>query len=131
MTSTTRGRKAVAPQATGALGAAPAHLTPTQAALWHYHVRHAAPEQLPAMTGGLLTAFVVAVDMHRQAAELIGGELVVESISGALKPHPTLAIPNAQAAIMLRAGAELGFTPASRSRVTVTPEPGPTDEFFG
>ncbi len=44
-----------------------------------------------------------------------------------------IAIMNKQAALMMKAAAELGFSPASRARVSVRPDGGdadPAEEFF-
>lgn len=123
------GAKVATPRPRGALSEAPAFLSPSQQSLWHYHVAAAAPGTLRATDGGILSVFVVAVDLARQARELIGNDLVVESITGAMRPHPALAIMNAQTSIALRAGTELGFSPASRARVTAVPDDAP-DEFF-
>ena len=129
-TARSRGKAAAPGKQSAALAVPPAYLTAAQGALWSYCLRHAAPGQIPATGLSLLAIYVVASDLHRQALALIGDELVVETVSGHFKPHPAMAVLNTQAGIMLRAGAELGFSTAARGRMTLAPDPGPQDEFF-
>ena len=67
---------------------------------------------------------MVAEDLHREAAEKIAqyGLLTKSPNAGLPLQSPYLAILNKQAQIMLKAGAELGFSPASRTRVQVANE---------
>jgi hypothetical protein len=71
----------------------------------------------------MLAIWVVAEDLHREAAEKIAqyGLLTKSPNAGLPLQSPYLAILNKQAQIMIKAGAELGFSPASRTRVQVSP----------
>jgi hypothetical protein len=62
---------------------------------------------------------VVAEDLHREAAEKIAryGLLTKSPNAGLPLQSPYLAILNKQAQITLKAAAELGFSPSSRSWV--------------
>jgi P27 family predicted phage terminase small subunit len=109
------------------LDAPPEWLSKSQQAGWTYAVEHARPGLLKRIDGSILTVFVVAEDLHRQAIEAINS-------SGLLAPSPVkaepmqnlyLAIANKQALIMAKAAAELGFSPSSRSRIP-TQAPIPT-----
>jgi P27 family predicted phage terminase small subunit len=51
---------------------------------------------------------------------------MVKSPSGYPMQSPYVAIANRQAEIMMRIASEFGFTPASRSRISVPPEREPT-----
>lgn len=125
-----RGIKPPDPPVTGELRNPPKWLTPAQVVLWNDVIRNAAPGHLRLTDTAILTVYIIAIDLGRQAQALIGDDLTIESPSGVLKPHPAIAIVNAQAAIALRAAVELGFTPASRSRITIAPEQVQADEFF-
>jgi phage terminase small subunit len=46
-----------------------------------------------------------------------------------VKASPYLQIINKQSEIMIRAAAELGFTPSSRSRISVDPKDSKTNPF--
>jgi hypothetical protein len=65
----------------------------------------------------------VAEDLHREAAEKVNqyGLLTKSPNAGLPLQSPYLPILNKQAQIMLKAAAELGFTPSSRSRVQIEP----------
>jgi phage terminase small subunit len=89
----------------------------------------------------LLTAWVIACDLHRAAIKRIadsGGELLSTTPNGHQQPRPELSILSRQALIMVRVAAELGFAPSSRSRIALggtyrtptEPEDDPADEFF-
>jgi P27 family predicted phage terminase small subunit len=69
----------------------------------------------------VLVIWVVAEDLHREAAEKIAqyGLLTKSPNAGLPLQSPYLAILNKQAQIMLKAGAELGLSPSSRTRVQV------------
>jgi P27 family predicted phage terminase small subunit len=51
---------------------------------------------------------------------------MVKSPSGYPMQSPYVAIANRQAEIMMRIASEFGFTPASRSRISVPPKHEPT-----
>ena len=80
----------------------------------------------------MLVVWTVAEVLHRQAAtRLASAGMLVKTPNGMPVQSPLLSIVNKQAAIMLKAAAEMGFTPASRSRVEADGEPqDQRDEFF-
>ncbi len=51
---------------------------------------------------------------------------MIKSPSGYPQQSPYLAVANRQAEIMMRIASEFGFTPASRSRISVSPERSPS-----
>lgn len=69
----------------------------------------------------MLEVWACAADLYRQAqAGLIKTGLLVKAPNtGVPMQSPYLAIANKQAQIMTKAAVEMGFTPASRSRVTM------------
>jgi P27 family predicted phage terminase small subunit len=69
----------------------------------------------------VLASWVVAEDLHREAAEKIAqyGLLTKSPNAGLPLQSRYLAILNKQAQIMRKSGAELAFSPSSRTRVQV------------
>ena len=72
----------------------------------------------------VLEIWACAADLYRQAQAGIGktGLLVKAPHSGVPMQSPYLAIANKQAQIMTKAAIEMGFTPASRSRISIPNE---------
>lgn len=103
-----------------------------QAAAWRYAMEHAPDGMLRSLDRSVLAAWVVAECLHSDAATRVqklgtilkskeqknaAGEVVG---GGVPYQNPWLAVLNKQALIMMKAAAELGFTPSSRSRVKVS-----------
>lgn len=123
-----RKRNRAEPRPGGDLFDAPHWMTADQRAEWRYIVENSVPGLLTSVDRGNLTAYVVAACLHRQAAkELAKAKSLVVQVGerGAMQQHPALQIVNRQALIMIKAAAEMGFTPASRTRVTVDGEVPP------
>jgi phage terminase small subunit len=119
------------PIADGDLKNPPEHLTADQKADWVYAVAHAPAGVLGACDQGAMEVYIVARDHHRKAniaqqaldldnalpllmktaevldrhGKVIGGGNIIQS--------PYLGIMSTAGARMLRAAAELGFTPAT------------------
>ena len=109
------------PRPEGDLYAAPEWMTDSQREGWAYAITNAPHGLLKQLDKSMLTVWVVAEDLHREAAEKIAqyGLLTKSPNAGLPLQSPYLAILNKQAQIMIKAGAELGFSPASRTRVQV------------
>jgi P27 family predicted phage terminase small subunit len=76
-----------------------------------------------------LSAYCQAYARWRQAEEVLTREgLVFETGSGYLMPRPEVAIAQKSMQIMKGFASEFGFTPASRTRISV-PEQKPADPF--
>lgn len=119
-----RGKRAMnknEPQPEGDLHAAPEWMTAEQRAGWDYAIAHAPYGLLKKLDRSALTVWVVAEDLHRQASIAVSkfGLITKSPNKGEPMQNPYLPIINRQAQIMLKAAAELGFTPSSRSRVEV------------
>jgi P27 family predicted phage terminase small subunit len=109
----------------------PAGLNDAQKTIWREAIKSAPPGMLRHLDESCLEVWVVARERHRDAAKKVAelGSLL-KAKSGTPYQNPYLAIMNKQAQIMLKAAAELGFTPSSRSRVKVEPpKPGEGDPF--
>jgi P27 family predicted phage terminase small subunit len=105
----------------GDLHVAPSWLSDTQREGWAYAITNAPHGLLKHLDRSVLAIWVVAEDLHREAAEKISqyGLLTKSPNAGLPLQSPYLAILNKQAQIMLKAAGELGFTPSSRSRVQI------------
>lgn len=123
------------PKPRGNLYDPPEWLTETQRKGWEYAIESAPFGLLKRVDRSTLVAWVVAEDLHRQAAEkLNGGAMLIKTPNGMPVQSPYLSIINKQASLMIKAASEMGFTPASRSRVEVDggeQEEDPADRFFG
>lgn len=108
-----------APEPSGDLDAAPEWMTDEQRAGWVYAIEHAPAGLLKRLDRSALTVWVIAEDLHRQATRAVGkfGLITKSPNKGEPMQNPYLPIINKQAQIMLKAAAELGFTPSSRGRV--------------
>jgi len=106
------------------LGEPPERLSEGAKEAWRLAISCAPEGLLTGLDATILAAWAVAADLFWRAQEgLAKTRLLIKSPNGFPVQSPYLAIINKQAQLMSRAAAELGFTPASRSRVTVPVEP--------
>lgn len=110
------------PMPSGELDAPPADLTPSQQRIWREAIENSPPGLLKQLDASLLRIWVVAFDIHREASEHVARHgLIIKSPSkGVPMQNPYLPIINRQAGIMMKAAAEMGFSPSSRGRVGST-----------
>ena len=113
------------PKPAGNLDTAPEWLTEAQQACWRYAIEHAPSGLLKRLDSAALVVWVVAEDLHRQATEKLArsGLVIKTPLTGHPMQSPYLGIVNRQALIMMKAAAELGFTPSSRTRIHVESAP--------
>lgn len=111
------------PKPSGDLTSAPVHFSDTQRELWDYAIANAPKGLLKMLDLSVLEIWVTACVFHREAAQKVAttGQ-IIKSPSGYPVMNPYMANMNKQAQIMLKAAAEMGFTPASRSRIVVAEE---------
>jgi P27 family predicted phage terminase small subunit len=104
-------------------------MTECQKAGWNYAIEHAPLGLLKKLDRSVLAAWVVAEDLHRRASEQVEkfGILTKAPNTGLPIQSPYLPVLNKQAQIILKAAEQLGFTPASRTRIQVE-EPGNRSE---
>lgn len=109
-----------------------------QVDLWRYAIHHAPNGVLGTIDRETLAVWCVACCLHRRAVELQakidnGSSLpmMMRTQQGNVIQSPYLAVINRQAQIMLKAAAELGFTPSSRSRLSAPKTTDEEDEFEG
>lgn len=107
------------PQPEGDLSAPPDWMSETQKKGWTYAIENAPCGLLRKLDRSVLTAWVVAEDLHRRATQQVDkfGIITKAPNSGVPIQSPYLPVVNKQAQIMLKAAEQLGFSPASRSRI--------------
>lgn len=117
------------PRPHGNLTEPPEWLTEDQRRVWTVAIASAPVGLLKRLDSGALLVWVIAAEMHERATraqakiDAAGGlPLLSASPEGYHIQSPYLPIINRQAQIMLKAASELGFTPSSRSRISVTPD---------
>jgi P27 family predicted phage terminase small subunit len=111
------------PAPEGALQEPPEWLTDSQREIWGAAIKNAPPGLLCGIDESVFLVWVIAKDLHRTATERIAqtGTLVRMPHSNVAVQSPWVPVMNKQALIMMKAAAEMGFTPSSRSRVSIAP----------
>lgn len=109
----------------------PEWMSPSQKDGWRYAMAHAPDGLLKKLDSSILTAWVVAEDVHRQATENVikFGMLATNRRTGDVTQSPFLVIQRQQALLMMKGASELGFSPSSRSRVSREPDKEPDNPF--
>jgi P27 family predicted phage terminase small subunit len=104
------------PDGVGDLWAPPAWFDDEQRDQWNYAIDHAPPGLLTGTDREVLVVWVVACVEHAKAAQEVRklGQVVTTKDGNAIQ-NPFLPIVNRQALIMLKAGSEMGFSPAARA----------------
>lgn len=110
------------PQPPGTIGEPPAHLSASAAAWWRFYRDSAPAGLLRSVDVATFAAFIAAADGLDQCAAILARDgLIVETEHG-LQEHPASRALARFAAIVIKAGSECGFSPASRPRIQI-PEP--------
>lgn len=110
-------------KASGDLKDCPVHFGESQKEVWDYAIAHAPKGLLKNLDCSVLEIWVVAYVFHREAAKQVAIEgQIITAPSGYPITNPYMSNMNRQAQIMLKASSEMGFTPSSRSRISVDPE---------
>ena len=123
------------PKPTGDLTAAPAYFTDEQREVWDYAIANSPKDLLKKIDLSVLEVWATACVFHREASRKVTttGQ-VIKSPSGYPVMNPYMANMNRQAQLMLKAASEMGFTPASRTRVSLSEsneqEQDPAAQFF-
>jgi P27 family predicted phage terminase small subunit len=109
------------PMPLGDLFEPPAHLNDRQRRVWSEAIAAAPGGLLKRLDGSVLLVWVVAADLHAMATTEVEkyGAVIAAPKTEMPMQSPWVAVMNRQALLMLRASAEMGFTPASRSRINV------------
>ncbi len=112
------------PKPEGDLVEPPEYMTEGAKSAWRYALECSPPGLLRKLDMSILEVWASAADLYRKAQAGITktGILIKAPNSGVPMQSPYLAIANKQAQIMTKAATEMGFTPASRSRVSLPME---------
>jgi P27 family predicted phage terminase small subunit len=124
------------PKPQGLLTTAPAWLTPSQQLHWQHAIDSAPIGLLTKLDMQMLAVWVVAADLYQRAVEQQAAldrrnkttSLLSRTPNGSVQQSPYLPIINKQAMIMIKAAAEMGFSPAARTRIEM---PDPEDSARG
>jgi len=112
----------------------PHWLSEEQKAGWNYAIAHAPYGLLKTTDRPLLTAWVVAESLHKEAAiKLQNSPMVLKTEQGSIMQSPYLGILNRQVVLMKSLVAELGFSPAARTQITCENAPeeeDPAERYF-
>lgn len=120
------------PEPTGNLSAPPTDLSATQQKIWRYAIDSTPPGMLKLIDLSVFKVWVIAEDtLERARAEVSRLGLIVRTKSGVAVQNPYLPIQNKQAAIVMKAASELGFSPTARPRVKVSKSPKGQKDPFG
>jgi P27 family predicted phage terminase small subunit len=114
-------KKVTAISAPGSLDAfaPPEWLDENQAATWKVGLENAPLGVLKKIDTGVFLAWVIACARFKEANEALQLTSLVETgAMGGPIQNPLVGIANKQAELMIKAAGEMGFTPASRTRVS-------------
>ena len=127
------------PQPEGTLNEPPAYMAETAKEAWHYAIEHAPLGLLTALDGAVLERWANCAGMYREALGKINqagvSAMLIKAPNGALRRSPLMDVIRDLAAEMKGYEAEMGFTPAARTRVAVSGTKGqehnPWDDIAG
>lgn len=98
----------------------PESLSDRQKEIWRRALGQAPPELLKSVDESVFKVWVIAYDFHDQANTMVNkAGVFMKTKNGVPIQNPWMAVVNRQSLIMMRAAAEMGFTPSARSRVKV------------
>jgi P27 family predicted phage terminase small subunit len=118
----------------GNLAEVPAHFSDRQREVWNSTLANAPLALLKRLDAGLVECWVVAYCLHEEAVKALQSTPnIIKSPNGTPMQSPWLQILNKQTSIMIRLAAELGFSPASRARLSTEEEEADdeAERYFG
>lgn len=127
------------PKPTGVLCSPPEYMSEGAKEAWRYAVENSPPGLLSALDGAVLERWANCSGMYREALAKINqtgvSGMLVKTPSGILRRSPLMDVIRDLALEMKGYESEMGFTPASRSRVSIqsdqTNNNDPWDEIAG
>lgn len=112
-------REALPPAPVDGVGVAwkpPEWLDEEQREEWHYAVEHAPPGLLTGTDRGTLAIWCCAsVEFRRAVLDVRRDGQIATAGTGRPIQNPSVAVMHSQALLMLKAGGEMGFSPAARA----------------
>jgi P27 family predicted phage terminase small subunit len=98
----------------------PESLSDRQKDIWRRALAQAPPDLLTSIDESVFKVWVIAYDFHDQANTMVNmAGVFMKTKNNVPIQNPWMAVVNRQSLIMMRAAAEMGFTPSARSRVRV------------
>ncbi len=114
------------PRPQGVLSEAPEYMSDAAKEMWTYAVQNAPPGLLSSLDASVLERWANCAGLYREALSKINragvAGMIVKTPSGILRRSPLMDVIRDLAQEMKGYEAEMGFTPASRSKVRVSPE---------
>lgn len=109
------------PKPEGDLAEPPDWMTDNQKAIWRKLMDEAPPGLLKKIDESIVTVWVTACDTFRQACTKLARTGILTKVPNSPIPiqSPYLPIMTKQGQIMMKAASEMGFTPTTRSRISV------------
>lgn len=109
----------------------PSWLNAEQKDCWRHAIASAPPGLLRSLDRALLTVWVVAEQMHCEAARAVEKYgMVIKGRNGVPMRSPYLTIKDKQAEIIARTESALGFSPTSRTRASYAAHSAPKENRF-
>ena len=111
------------------LGECPAEFSSDVREIWNYALSVSPKNVLAAIDYSVFATWCVALDTWNKARVIVDSEgLISKGSMGQPTKNPAISVMNDAAYLMLKCCSELGFTPASRSKVTTIGEDKKKDE---
>ena len=111
------------PQPGGALCTPPEYMSDSAKEAWNYAVANSPPGLLSALDGAVLERWANCSGLYREALSKINragvSGMIIKTPSGILRRSPLMDVIRDLALEMKGYEAEMGFTPASRSRISM------------
>ena len=130
-------RHGAAPIALGDLQKPPPHFNPEQRRSWRYAIEHAPAHLLKMIDRGTLAVWVEAENRHFEATaeqnklnQQSGIKFLIPGPMGGLIASPLVDVIDKAGKTMMRASADLGFAPATRTRIVMS-EADPANDDSG
>jgi P27 family predicted phage terminase small subunit len=114
------------PRPTGALCTPPEYMSDSAKEAWNYAVANSPPGLLSPLDGAVLERWSNCSGLYREALSKINragvSGMIIKTPSGILRRSPLMDVIRDLALEMKGYEAEMGFTPASRSRISMPTE---------
>jgi P27 family predicted phage terminase small subunit len=114
------------PRPTGALCTPPEYMSDSEKEAWNYAVANSPPGLLSPLDGAVLERWSNCSGLYREALSKINragvSGMIIKTPSGILRRSPLMDVIRDLALEMKGYEAEMGFTPASRSRISMPTE---------
>jgi P27 family predicted phage terminase small subunit len=120
------------PRPHGALGEPPEYMSEIAKEAWTYAVENAPSGLLSSLDASVLERWANCAGLYREALSKINRSgvagMIIKTPSGILRRSPLMDVIRDLAQEMKGYESEMGFTPASRSRVQLAQESKPSDD---